>query len=167
MQSRFKWWQLIAAVTVSACVGSWLFLRFRHDKAGHAHDDIYAGAYQIAEWLASPGDLQAVLDFIVLPPSLQGKSSDEVSRSLVRYLSDELSAQGLDMLRNKGNVRPLVEAFPREGTQWAQNAGVDPFDCIAITHPVNDDLLAVLVACTNVAGNTKIIRIDNVRHLSD
>ncbi len=62
---------------------------------------------------------------------MRDRTDAEKVQFLQKALSDEISEPGLLALRRHGRFSPLDEIFPREGTNWAAQAGVNSTDCLA------------------------------------
>ncbi len=77
------------------------------------------------------GDNAALLDAVVIPKALAARTPTEQTEFVRRSMSGEVSAEGLAMLRKRGQFGPVLEVFPQEATNWAAQAGVKPEDCVA------------------------------------
>jgi len=76
-------------------------------------------------------DGNALLNSVALPSALQGRTSAEQFEFLQKALRDEISDEGLAVLRRDGTFGALTNLFPAEAEQWARQAGVNPGDCVA------------------------------------
>ena len=71
-------------------------------------------------------DANALTQTIALPAALQGRTTAEQAEFIRKSLRDELSPEGLDLLKRDARFGPLTNLFPAEGVAWAVVAGVKP-----------------------------------------
>jgi hypothetical protein len=76
-------------------------------------------------------DSQALLQAVALPVALQDRTAPEQAEFLLKALRDEISAEGLAVLRRRGKFGPLATIIPAEAASWASQAGVAADLCIA------------------------------------
>lgn len=72
-----------------------------------------------------------LLHLLVIPAAVQGRTAPEQSEFLAKALNDEISPEGLAVLRKHGDYGPLRKLFPAEAETWAKAAGVNPDQCVA------------------------------------
>lgn len=70
-----------------------------------------------------------------------------------KALRDELSREGLVVLKKEGRFGSLNELFPAEADVWAVQAGVKPEDCVAFRMERNG-LRAEVVLVRNSGAQT-------------
>ena len=122
------------------------------------------GAYRLLEELEGTGPIpSAATNYIILPVSLRKLPDEERSRLLRKYLSDEITREGLNWLVEEGTVLSLAEAYPTQGHQWATQVGVEVEDCVVLCHTGKEAEDAYVAICTNAPNGGLIIRLDNVR----
>jgi hypothetical protein len=121
------------------------------------------------------GSRAELLDLIVTPAAVQGRTAPEQSEFLVKALNDEISPEGLAVLRKHGDYGPLKELFPAEAETWAKQAAVNPDDCVAfkLERPgLRAEAILVRSAefgARNGTGQPKyrVLRLNNVKQLAD
>lgn len=113
-------------------------------------------------------DSQALLQAVALPIALQDRTAPEQAEFLLKALRDEVSAEGLAVLRRRGKFGPLATIFPAEAKQWAAQAGVQVEDCVAFRLDQSPGHCAEVVLLLSPNSNPcpstsyKIVRCNNV-----
>ena len=82
---------------------------------------------------------------------------------LLRALRDEVSVEGLAVMRREAKYGRLTDVFPEEAQTWASNAGVRVEDSVAFRLEKNG-LRAEIAIATN--PRPLVIRINNVRQMA-
>ena len=77
------------------------------------------------------GNSADLLNAVVMPAAIQGRTGAEQTEFLTKALRDEISPEGLAVLQRDGAFGPLTNIFPAEAQGWAGQAGVKPEDCVA------------------------------------
>ena len=77
------------------------------------------------------GSVVALLDQIALPSALAARTPAEQAEFITKALRDEISPEGLALLKRDGRFGPLTNLFPAEAQSWAARAAVKPEDCVA------------------------------------
>lgn len=77
------------------------------------------------------GDATAMMQLVVLPPSLGKLTEPEQQRFVREALREEVTPEGLKLLTEKGQFGPAMRIFPAEIGRWAAASGVNPTNCIA------------------------------------
>ena len=123
------------------------------------------------------GSAAALLDQIVLPAALAARTPAEQAEFITKALRDEISSEGLALLKRDGRFGPLTNLFPLEAQSWATQAGVRPEDCMAfrLDRPNAPRAEVVLVRIPDPSSATghspppsfRIVRCNNVRQLTD
>ena len=114
-----------------------------------------------------------LLDLIVLPAAVQGRTAPEQSEFLVKALNDEISPEGLAVLRKSGDYGPLRKLFPAEAEIWGKQAGVNPDECVAFKlerHGLRAEVDLVPdspPATGHSSPGFRIVRLNNVKQLAD
>ena len=116
-----------------------------------------------------------LLDLIVIPAAVQGRTAPEQSEFLVKALNDEISPEGLAVLRKQGHYGPLRKLFPAEAETWARQAGVNPDECVAFKlerHGLRAEVVLLKPSTPNSQLSTheapyRIVRINNVKQMAD
>lgn len=116
-----------------------------------------------------------LLQLLVIPAAVQGRTKSEQSEFLVKALTDEISPEGLAVLRKHGDYGPLRKLFPAEAEAWAKSAGVIADDCVAFKLERNGLRAEVILlnpsrskAHPSASPPTyRVVRINNLRQLAD
>ncbi len=116
-------------------------------------------------------DRAELLDLVVLPAAVQGRSASEQSEFLLKALNDEISSRGLAVLRKQGDYGPLTEVFPAEAEGWASQAGVNVEDCVAFKlerQGIRAEVVLVKPSTPGVQPSTakpvyRVVRLNNVK----
>jgi len=123
------------------------------------------------------GDRVTVLELVVPPAGVRDYSPAEQSEFVIKALVNEISADGLAVLRKDAEYGPLSKVFPAEAEAWATQAGVSTGDCVAFKlHRPGVDCEVVLVKPGSGAldgrrerssadRSYKILRVNNWRFL--
>jgi hypothetical protein len=121
--------------------------------------------------LNSP-DTSKLRQIILLPAALQGRTPAEQTGFVRKALQDELSIEGLNLLKKEGEFGPLAKLFPLESTNWAAQAGVDMTNCVAFRLDHSNGLRTEVVLTRQPAtshpssGITyRVLRCNNVKPL--
>jgi hypothetical protein len=119
------------------------------------------------------GSHAELLDLIALPAAVQGRTAPEQSEFLVKALNDEISPEGLAVLRKHGDYGPLRKLFPVEAETWAKQAGVNPDQCVAFKldrHGLRAEVVLVPdspLAPRPSSPGFRIVRLNNVKQMAD
>lgn len=108
-------------------------------------------------------DHEQLLRTIVAPSHLARFTDAEVADFLGKALSDEVSPEGLEVMRREAQFGRLTELFPEEGPRWAQSAGVRVEDCVAFRLE-KLGVVAEIGIVTSPAA--RVIRLNNVRQIA-
>jgi len=109
-------------------------------------------------------DKSAVLEHIILPAGLRSRTEPEQMEFLTKALRDEVSAEGLAVLRKRGTYGPLKEIFPLEAERWTRAAGVQAEDCVAFKAEKNG--LRAEVVLVKMPNGYRVVRCNNVKQLA-
>jgi hypothetical protein len=120
------------------------------------------------------GDHNALQNLVILPAAVIGKTDAEQVEFLTKALHDEISPEGLVVLKREGQFGRLQQQFPQESGAWAQQAGVKTEDCVAFKLERNGIRAEVVLARTSSIQNPKsgiisgyrIVRCNNVKQLA-
>lgn len=111
-----------------------------------------------------------LLDLILQPTALQGRTLAEQSEFLVKALRDEISVEGLAVLQRDGDYGSLTNIFPAEAKTWSNQAGVNAEDCVALKLERNglraEVVLVRIADSNNQIANLRIVRCNNVKQLA-
>lgn len=110
------------------------------------------------------GDADALLQTVVLPAAVSGRTSAEQTEFLTKALRDEISPEGLAVLRRQGKFGALTDLFPVEAKTWAEQAGVKPEDCVAFR--MERDNIRAEVVLVREGETYRIARCNNVKQLA-
>lgn len=159
---------MLTLLVAAACV-FWLW-RCKQDEprriAIHALDIFTAALHT--------GDSHTLLQTVVIPTAIQGRTAPEQTEFLTKALRDEISADGLAVLQRKGAFGPLTNIFPAEAQAWAVQAGVKPEDCVAFKLEQNGLCAEVVLARdagiqnpeSGTQNRLRIVRCNNVKQLA-
>lgn len=114
---------LIAAILIWALLSAW---RSHENRRSEALETLR----HIQGSLANAG-AESLLEYIILPAAVQGRSAPEQVRFLRKALYDEISPDGIAALEKHGRFGPLLKLFPDEAEAWASQAGTETGDCAA------------------------------------
>jgi len=120
------------------------------------------------------GDADALLQTVVLPAAVAGRTPAEQTEFLTKALRDEISPEGLAVLRREGQFGSLQELFPQEATAWATQAGVKLEDCVAFKLERNGlraEVMLVKLSSiehpeSSIAPGYRIVRCNNVKQMA-
>lgn len=111
-----------------------------------------------------------LLNLIVAPAAISGRTTAEQVEFLTKALRDEISPEGLAVLQQQGEFGPLEKLFPQEGAAWAGQASVELTNCVAFKLE-RDGTRAEVVLVQNPEHGTRnselrIVRCNNVKQLA-
>jgi hypothetical protein len=116
-----------------------------------------------------------LLNLLVMPAAVRDRTAPEQSEFLTKALNDEISPEGLTILRKHGDYGSLREVFPAEAETWANQAGVDLDECVAFRLERNGlraEVVLLKPSTLNVQPSTgeapyRIVRVNNVKQMAD
>jgi hypothetical protein len=160
-----KWRLFVISVLLLAASGAWFWW-----KAGETRRASIQTLQRFNLTLAT-GNSADLLDAVVMPSAILGRTSAEQAEFLTKALRDEISAEGLTVLQRDGAFGPLTDIFPTEAQTWANQAGVKPEDCVAFKLERNGQraevvLLRLSTLNPKPATDFRIVRLNNVRQLA-
>lgn len=126
---------------------------------------------QLAASLHS-GNSSALLDLIVQPAALRGRTPAEQTEFLTKALREEISAEGLAVLKRDGQFGSLTNVFPAEAETWTKQAGAKPEDCVAFKLERNGLRAEVVLttdgrpATSGKRSSYRIVRCNNVKQMT-
>lgn len=150
-------------IAVIACC-TVLFIMRRKTATEGPEDRALGYAEAFAQAIASPaaGDVRRM---VTIPVAYRQRTDQEQEDFIRKALRDEISAEGLDVMREIGEFGPLREIFPAKAEDWTSPLGISPDDCVAF-RATKGGVQAELVLF--VAGEQpRIVRCNNVRQLAD
>lgn len=155
---RLKKLGILAVVIALAVLGS-VFI-WQHGQPRRAAAQ---ALFKLASALANP-DHSQLLDAIVLPDAVRGRTSAEQQEFIAKALADELSTEGVLALKRHSEFGSLALVFPNEAAAWSRQAGVDISDCVAFKmERAGIHAEVVLVR----AGQTyRVVRCNNVKQMA-
>lgn len=109
------------------------------------------------------GTSSGLVSMVSLPASLSVKTEQEQSDFILRALRDEVSSEGMAVMRREAQFGSLEQVFPEDALLWASNAGVRSVDCVAFRLEKNG-LRAEIAIATNPVP--RVIRINDVRQMA-
>lgn len=154
-----KTWIKICAVVVSG-LGVWLaWHAWQKDEPRRL---CVSALEQLDQSLRRPGT--ACLETIVTPANLKALTPAEQSEFIHKALRDEVTPEGIRLLKRKAQFGKLSEIFPAEADHWAAQAGVPVTNCVAFKLDQNGMRTEVVLL---LEGKTsRIIRCNNVKQLA-
>jgi hypothetical protein len=108
--------------------------------------------------------------------ALQSRTPSEQLEFITKALSDEVSLEGLAVLKKEGRFGALKEVFPVEADGWVAQAGVKLEDYVAFRLERNGLRTEVVLACTSDSPPAthhsprhtyRIVRCNNVKQLGN
>lgn len=157
---------LSLGVVVAIAFG--LLIRFqwqRNAPRRHSLEAVLAFAAAL-----NSGNAAALLQTVVLPPAVSGRTPAEQTEFLTKALRDEISPEGLAVLQQEGQFGSLTNIFPTEAKAWADQAGVKPEDCVAFKLEHNGVRAEVVLVNDSALRNPnslfRIVRCNNVKQLA-
>lgn len=155
-----KAWRIIGVVALTFATACFLCLKWKQDaRRRHAFQTVQTFAAAL-----NSGDADALLKTVVLPAALSGRTAAEQAEFLTKALRDEISSEGLAVLRKHGKFGRLPELFPAEAAAWAAQAGVNPEHCVAFR--LDRDDLRVEVVLVRAGDVYRVVRCNNVKQLA-
>jgi hypothetical protein len=120
------------------------------------------------------GSRTELLDLLVIPAVVRNRTAPEQSEFLAKALNDEISPEGLAVLKQHGAFGPLKKLFPAEAETWAAQAGVSSDECVAFKLDRNGlraEVVLVKPSTLNPQPSTgeapyRIVRVNNVKQLA-
>ena len=119
----------LISVGVALAVASGLLIWFQWRRDAPRRHSFQA--VQTFAAALNAGDPAALLQTVALPAAVSGRTVAEQIEFLTKALRDEISPEGLTVLRREGQFGALTNLFPAEAKTWAKQAGVSPEDCVA------------------------------------
>jgi hypothetical protein len=131
------------------------------------------------------GNSTDLLKLTCTPAAIRGRTAPEQAQFLTKALADEISPEGLAVLRKEGAFGPLTNIFPAEADAWAKQAGVRVEDCVAFKLERNGLRAEVVLARPPTLGSlpgqgedaggrpptgettARIVRCNNVKQLAE
>lgn len=104
-----------------------------------------------------------VTSLVVLPAGLADHSVQEKSDFILRALRDEVSVEGLAVMRREATFGSLAKVFPEDAQIWSSSSGVRADDCVAFRLEKNG-IRAEIALVTN--PTYRVIRVNNVRQMA-
>lgn len=105
-----------------------------------------------------------LLNLIIAPAAISGRTTAERVEFLTKALRDEISPEGLAVLQRQGEFGSLEKLFPKEGAAWAAQAGVQPTNCVAFK--LEREVARAEVVLLREGETYRIVRCNNVKQLA-
>lgn len=157
MKTRFY---VLAVGLAASGLGVLLWYSWKNDEPRrHSFQAVHTFATAL-----NSGNADALLQTVVLPAAVSGRTSAEQAEFLTKALRDEISPEGLVVLRREGKFGPLQELFPQEAATWAEQAGVKPEDCVAFR--MERDSIRAEVVLVREDEAYRVVRCNNVKQLA-
>jgi len=156
--SRAKKLVVIIATISLAVWGGYLY--WRHDQPRR---NAAQAISRLASALMNPNTAE-LLDTVLVPAAIHGRTPAEQLEFLTKALRDEISSEGLAVLRREGSYGTLEKLFPQEAAAWAGQAGVQPSDCVAFRLDRNGVRAEVVLVHEGQAY--RVVRCNNVKQLA-
>jgi len=109
-------------------------------------------------------DHAILLDTIVLPQAVQGRTAPEQVEFLNKALQDEVSPEGIAVLKKEGVFGPLKDLFPTEAEKWAKQAGAKSDDCV--TFKMERAGICAEVVLLREGQTYRVVRCNNVKQMA-
>ena len=157
MSRALKLVVIVATISLAVWGG---YLYWQHDRPRR---NAAQAISRLASALINPNSAE-LLDTVLIPAAIQGRTSAEQLEFLTKALRDEISAEGLAVLRRQGDYGSLEKLFPQEAAAWAGQAGVQPGDCVAFRLERNGVRAEVVLIQEGQAY--RVLRCNNVKQLA-
>jgi len=155
MKTRLTFGILALVLVGNVC---WFFWKRDEPRRAAFHSlEQFAAALQT-------GDSANLLNEVVLPQAIHGRTAAEQTEFLQKALRDEISADGLQALKRDGVFGTAKDLFPAETVNWAKQAGVRVENCVAFK--LERDGLRTEVVLVRDGQNYRIVRCNNVKQLA-
>lgn len=155
-----KAWRIIGVVVLAVATACFLWLKWKQDEPRrHAYQAVQSFAAAL-----NSGDADSLLQSVVLPTAVSGRTAAEQIEFLTKALRDEISPEGLAVLRQQGKFGSLQESFPAEAASWAAQAGVKPEDCVGFR--LEWDSIRAEVVLVREGDDYRVVRCNNVKQLA-
>lgn len=158
-------WTAIAVVTAALVGLGWCAWR-----AGALRREAVVSLGALGAALRGSAPSEQLLRLVVLPQAIRDRTLSEQAEFIRKALRDEVSVEGLAVLKRKAQFGPLKQLFPQQAETWATQAGVRVDDCVALRLARNGQLAeVVLVRDSGSEGlpTLRIVRVNNVRPLAE
>ena len=155
---KARWGFGIAALLL--VISGFLLLKWSQDEPRR---DSLAALRNLRAALSS-NNSESLLNAIVLPQALRGRTVPEQVEFLRKALHDEISDEGVAALKRRGKFGPLNQVFPEEGGVWAKQAGAKPEDCIAFKMERAGIRAEVVLA--HEGQTYRVVRCNNVKQMA-
>ena len=159
IQAR-KWLIGLIALGMIAAAASWRIgcLRHRSQEEWKALETASA----LVGAIVAGGSTQ-VVSMVALPAGLASGTEQQQFDFILRALRDEVSIDGMAVMRREARFGRLADIFPEDAQAWSSNAGVRVEDCVAFRLEKNG-LRSEIVIATNPAR--RVVRINDVRQMA-
>jgi len=165
MITKVKWLIALLVVAVLASAAYW----WVHDKPRR---ESLASLTRLDTALHSASRAE-LLDLLIIPAAVQSRTAPEQSEFLAKALNNEISPEGLAVLKKHGHYGPLKKVFPAEADGWSNQAGVHPDDCVAFKLERNGVRAEVVLFRPLYArrgtpdASYRVMRVNNVKQMAD
>lgn len=105
-------------------------------------------------------DVPAVMEMVILPPSMVSLTPSEQQRQIREALRGELTSAGIKALAQEGKFGRAVDLFPEDIDHWAGIFCVNPTNCMAWR--MGDGLLRSEVVLFPERPPFRLLRCNNV-----
>jgi hypothetical protein len=137
-----------------------LWVRWRQDEPRR----ISLNTLQTLAQALDTGQAGALLSSLTLPQALQGRTPQEQVEFITKALRDEISPEGIIVLKRQGAFGPLEKLFPADAEAWAKQAGVSPNECVAFRLEKNGLLAEVVLHIHE--KSCRVVRCNNVKQMA-
>jgi hypothetical protein len=103
-------------------------------------------------------------DWIMPPTVAEGKSPAEYDRWIREVLYEEISPEGLAVLKEEARFGPLLDLFPEQAEAWTSPYSIPAAECLAFRMERSGITAEVVVA--PYKGSYKIIRCNNIKQMA-
>jgi len=156
VKARTSWILLSSAV---AC-GVILVAAFLARQSGVLEQQALATLSEL-ERAVIEGNAELLAQIVLPPATVRGRSRVEGDRLLLEILSGEVTAEGVELLRRRGQWGPLLDVFPEEAEKWTDPVGIDPALCVAFRLDGSESRAEVVMV--NQEDRMRVLRCNDVR----
>ncbi|HXT11399.1 MAG TPA: hypothetical protein VN873_07530 [Candidatus Angelobacter sp.] len=107
----------------------------------------------------------SLLNQVVLPSVVNGRTQAERIEFLTKVLRDEVSGRGISALRHGAAFGELNRIFPEEASRWADQASVNATNCFAFRMEKNGVRAEVVVY--RDGDHYLVLRCNNVKQMAE
>jgi hypothetical protein len=138
---------------------------FHFWRAGAPKRESLRALAHLESCLTTAGQVGALDTAVRVPLGRIEQTVWEREEFLRKALRDEVSPEGIAVMKREGTFGPLREVFPAEAEKWGTLFGVRPEDCFAMRMERKGLRAEVVVLAKG--GEYRVLRCNNVKQMAD